>query len=287
LPFFRQNSPPGPARRLPHKRSYSDLIPVGINESSPDPPPVLPKPGGIEGLRANQEPERTSPSLLQQPEGQLGLDAVPTPERPAVPPDAPNNAMDEAQKAKIMKNTHHHHYWIRSSSAPTRRMQPPNQPSRRYSNEASIPVTDIQSNPFIREAPPKLHAELHAELRVPSRSSRHRYIIGTPPKSDAAHVKVISDSFSRRRADWREEHTHIHIYVPPSTAEPEQEGAQCNPARTPIVEERRASESKHESIHCTPTRVQESYATRDREQRQSRTQAIPQRRRRHRRSFQD
>ena len=191
--------------------------------------------------------------------------------------------MGEAQKAEIIQHTHHHHYWIRSSSVPARITQRPNHPSRRYSNESPIPVTELEADPFIGEAPAKLHAEYHAELRVPDESSRHRYIIGTPPKSDAAHVKVISDGFSRRRGDWREEHTHIHIYVPPSAADIEREGTQCNPARTPIV----VNKGKQESIYSTPTRVQKSCATRDKEQQQSRTRAIPQRRRRHRRSFQD
>jgi hypothetical protein len=143
----------------------------------------------------------------------------------------------------------------------------------------------MESDPFMSQRPSKAHAEHHAELQAPHKSSRHRYIIGTPPKSEPPHVKVLSDGFSRK-ANWREEHTHIHIYVPSSTADPNRSCAQHMPARTPPVEGWRVGEDK-QSIVYTPTPVPKNPASIDRSDLRYRTIVKPRRSRRHRRSFQD
>jgi hypothetical protein len=234
-------------------------------------------------LTANQESGRGFPRASWS-QGQQNLVDASVRERPTLTQAATSNIRGEAQKA-IIQHTHHHHYWVRSSSAPARTTRLPSQPSRRYSNEEPIPVTAAESDSFLDQLPSKLHAEHHAEHRVPAKSSRHRYIIGTPPQSDAAPVKVISDGFSRRRADWREEHTHVHIYVPSNPGETESDDARRNPARTPIFEAPGDNEGKH-SISSTPAQLQKGNPTRETEQRQSRTWVRPKRTRRHRRSFQ-
>lgn len=162
----------------------------------------------------------------------------------------------------------------------------PNQLLRGYSNEAPVPVTEAGSDPLINQFPAKVHTEQHAEHRVPAGSSRHRYIIGTPPKSEVAHVKILSDGFSSWRPDWKEEHTHIHIYMPSSPGEVERDAAKCNPAGTPILEEGENSEGK-QNISSTSMQMPKDSLVGDKRNRRQRPLLSTRRTRRHRRSFQD
>ena len=282
--FFRQISPSDRARRLPHRRSYSDLIPIGIDESSPDPPLVLPKPQ-VHPWTTKRESEWAYPNLPPGSYRQHDPASQSTLGRPPDTLDVTSNDRRDAQKPEMIQHTHHH-YWIRSSSAPVHTTQRPNQPLRRYSNETPIPVTEAESDPLISQFPPWIHTEQRAAHRTPAESSRHRYIIGTPPKLEEPHVKILSDGFSRRRRDWREEHTHIHIYVPSSPRGLERDAAQCNPAQTPILEEHGNNEGER-SISSPSTQIPKDRSANDMRKRQSKALLSTGRARRHRRSFQD
>jgi hypothetical protein len=257
---------------------------MGIDESSPDPPAVLPKPR-VQLRALKQESERDSPSLSQVSHHRQDPISHSPPKHPPVTLDATNNDWGDTQKPEIVQHTHHHHYWIRSSSAPAHTTRRPNQLFRRYSNEAPIPATEAELDSFTGQFPRREHTEQAAEHQVPAESSRHRYIIGTPPKSEQAHVKILSDGFSRRKHDWKEEHTHIHIYVPSSPCEVERDAARCNPARSPILEGPRNTGGQ--SICSKPTQMAKNQPTSDKRKRQSRHLGSIRRTRRHRRSFQD
>jgi hypothetical protein len=113
----------------------------------------------------------------------------------------------------LHKHTHHHHYWVRTPSRPARRQQ-----RHEGSSSEGKPETGHKQDPKSK-LPLEKEAQRFAEYRVPNESSRHRYIIGTPPTSDTNSIyvstsKIMSNSFVRARKWGAEEHTHIHIYVP-------------------------------------------------------------------------
>lgn len=101
-----------------------------------------------------------------------------------------------------------------------------------------------------------------------------------------AHVKILSDGFSSRRLDWKEEHTHIHIYMPSSPGGVERDAAKRNPPGTPILEEGENSEGK-QNISSTSTQMPKDSLVGDKRNRRQRPLLSIRRSRRHRRSFQD
>ncbi|KFY41567.1 hypothetical protein V495_04883, partial [Pseudogymnoascus sp. VKM F-4514 (FW-929)] len=115
------------ARRPTRRTSYSDLIPISFNESSPDPTPVAPKPEGYrqgQAYQAHSLDERTPTIRAEAPsDGNIVVD------RPAQPKDPGRSDEQELQgdnRGRREGSVHHHHhhyhthYWVRSRSVPAR-----------------------------------------------------------------------------------------------------------------------------------------------------------------------
>ena len=65
--FFREGSSNGQVRRPTGKKSFSDLIPVSLDETGPDPPAVGPKPEKSKQASQNHHlPKRTTPGHTER-----------------------------------------------------------------------------------------------------------------------------------------------------------------------------------------------------------------------------
>ncbi|KFY77492.1 hypothetical protein V498_09312, partial [Pseudogymnoascus sp. VKM F-4517 (FW-2822)] len=223
--FFRHS-----ARRPTRRTSYSDLIPVSFDESSPDPPPVAPKPEGYrpgQAYQAHRLDERTPPLRAEAPpDGNIAAD------RPLEPRDPGRGDEQESQgdsnKGRRQGSVHHHHhhyhthYWVRSGSAPA------GSDGRKLRRETTFnPETAdvVEQDPSPTSGVVPERARPPSEWSVPTAGNRERYIVGGGSGSDTdeeAYSKVVSETLARVRKRGREEHTHIHIYVPqqPAVSQP-------------------------------------------------------------------
>lgn len=199
------------------KKSYSDLIPLSIDESSPSPPTIGPKPQRAQPAKTYHLSERPPASVPENTyRGQDPIE-LPNVERSRSLGMGPAHHNDEQARdtGTHHHHIHHHHYWIRSSSAPPRSVRRSRRHHERHASETPISSTQGEPDPITNKFPSEQKTERWAEHRLPESASRHRHIIRVPPNSDgAAGHKIMSESFSRRREGRNEEHTHIHIYVP-------------------------------------------------------------------------
>ncbi|KFZ04482.1 hypothetical protein V502_10114, partial [Pseudogymnoascus sp. VKM F-4520 (FW-2644)] len=220
--FFRHS-----ARRPTRRTSYSDLIPVSFDESSPDPPPVAPKPEGYrpgQAYQAHRLDERTPAVRAEAPSD--GNIAVHSPIEPKDPGRGDEQELQGDNRGRREGSVHHHHYhyhshyWVRSGSAPAR------SDGRKLQRETFTPETAdaLEQDPSPAGITPE-RAKPPSERSLSTAGNRERYIIGGggsgSDTDEASYSKVVSETIARARKRGREEHTHIHIYVPgPDVYEP-------------------------------------------------------------------